>query len=147
MPKAPTKPDPKNRISVIRFIYLYLITAITFIVFIIGAVNIVDMGLKVFVFDVDEDYYERPVVMCDRFMYSPEGEKNDNEGYQDCLKRQKELDEERKSRFISESSARRLSIGIAQVVVALPLWIFHWRIIERDRKERKKRGRASHAKA
>lgn len=40
--------------SIIRFIYLYLISAISFIVFLIGAVNLVDIVIKTFVFQVDE---------------------------------------------------------------------------------------------
>ncbi len=127
--------EKRNKLSIIRFIYLYLITAITFIVFIIGAVNIVDQSLKSFVFNVEEYDYTRPVVAaieCERFL-----ESDDEEAYHDCLDKQKQASEqENKSRFTNEAK-KRISIGIAQVLVALPLWIFHWRIIERDRRERK----------
>lgn len=139
---------PRSKISIIRFIYLYLISAITFIVFLVGAVALVNLGLKVFVFDIDEDYYrfEKPMVACEYLVRTPaiEGEEGDesiNQAYEDCLETQRELEEKRNSRWISEPTARELSIGIAQVLVALPLWLFHWRTIERDRKERKTRGR------
>jgi hypothetical protein len=135
----PKTPQKRSKVSIIRFIYLYLITAITFIVFIIGAVNIVNQAFKSFVFGVEEyDYYDRPVVMMDCEMYlSPD---QDAEAYTNCLEKQKAMgiaeNEIPTSKFTNEAK-RTLSIGIAQVVVAFPLWIFHWRIIERDRKERK----------
>jgi len=129
----------KKKVSIIRFIYLYLITAITFIVFIIGAVNIVDQGLKSFVFNVEEyDYYDRPIPVMDCEIYLDANQ--DAEAYENCLEKQKAAMEYEapKSKFTNEAK-RRLSIGIAQVVVGFPLWLFHWRIIERDRRERRKK--------
>lgn len=135
----PKHQSKRSKISIIRFIYLYLISAITFIVFIIGAVTLVNQALKTFVFGVEEyDYYEtRPVqVMIDCSGY--EGEDLDN-----CIRKQeiaieKSENEMPKSRYTNEVK-RTLSIGIAQVLVAFPLWIFHWRIIERDRRRREKK--------
>jgi hypothetical protein len=127
--------NKRSKLSIIRFIYLYLITAITFIVFIIGAVNIVDQSLKSFVFNVEEYDYARPVmpaIECERYL-----ETDNKEAYRECLdKHESTEDEKEKSRFTNEAK-RRISIGIAQVLVAFPLWIFHWRTIERDRRERK----------
>lgn len=131
------KTEKMEKVSIIRFIYLYIITAITFIVFIIGAVTILDTVLKEFVFDIDDDYYARPDIICEQYIRSPEGEMIENKAYEECLEKQEKLEEEREKRLISESAARRVSIGIAQVLVGFPLWLFHWRIIERDRKERK----------
>ena len=134
----PKQNEKRSKISIIRFIYLYLISAITFIVFLFGAVTIVDQGLKSFVFGVEEyDYYNRPVpVMIDCEKYAG----LDDDSYENCLKRielveEKEVPE--KSMFTNEAK-RRLSIGVAQVLVAFPLWIFHWGIIERDRRRKRK---------
>jgi hypothetical protein len=130
----PPKPSKRSKISIIRFIYLYLISAITFIVFIIGAVTLVDQGLKTFVFGVEEyDYYERPIPVLDCTHL-------DGEDFDNCIKKMeiietKEEEVKEKSNFTNEVK-RRLSIGVAQVLVAFPLWLFHWRIIERDRKRK-----------
>ncbi|MFC1810999.1 hypothetical protein ACFLZH_05850 [Patescibacteria group bacterium] len=136
----PPKPHSKrSKVSVIRFIYLYLITAITFITFIIGAVNIVDTGLKSFVFQVDDYDYARPPMpdlMCEQYAGL------DDKSYEICLEKQRigvEKEEIIEKRGLSNDAKRRLSIGIAQVLVAFPLWLFHWRIIERDRKQRRKK--------
>lgn len=133
------KSEKRSKISIIRFIYLYLISAITFIVFLIGAVTIVDQGLKSFVFGVEEyDYeYEYPVRVplenCEIYF-----DAENNDAYKDCLGRQKSTVEERieNPKGFSNNVKRRLSIGVAQVLVAFPLWIFHWGIIERDRKRK-----------
>lgn len=152
MPRTSSRRSSQDgKVSTIRLIYLYLISAITFIVFLIGAVSLVNLGLKVFVFDIEENYYDynRPMMVCEPYVKAPsaEGEEIDNEkadqAYEECMAKQKAIEEKRESRWISESLARELSIGIAQVLVALPLWLFHWRTIERDRKKRKIRGRAS----
>ncbi len=150
MAKGKRKSSDDKKVSIIRLIYLYIISAITFIVFLIGAVSLVNLGLKVFVFDIQEDYYrpESPIMVCER--YAPpvketeeetEYDELQREAYEDCLEKQQKLEEKRESRWISQSVARDLSIGIAQVLVALPLWLFHWKIIERDRKKRLTRGR------
>jgi hypothetical protein len=139
MPAKKTKSSVNNKekVSIIRFIYLYIITAITFIVFIIGAVTIVDVVLKEFVFDIEEDYPAQPQMICERYLQTSEDGMTENEAYEKCIEKQEELEKEREKRFISRSSARRITIGIAQVLVGFPLWLFHWRVIERDRKERK----------
>ncbi|MBD3156747.1 hypothetical protein GF369_02865 [Candidatus Peregrinibacteria bacterium] len=150
MAKGKKNHSDDKKVSIIRLVYLYIISAITFIVFLIGAVSLVNLGLKVFIFDIQEDYYrpESPVMVCER--YSPivketeeetEYDKLQREAYEECLEKQRKREEEQESRWISQSVARDLSIGIAQVLVALPLWLFHWRIIERDRKKRLTRGR------
>lgn len=139
MPAKKTKSSFKNKekVSVTRFIYLYIITAVTFIVFIIGAVTIVDVVLKEFVFDIEGDYPARPEMVCERYLQVPGEEEPNEEAYEKCIELQKQIKEEREKKLLSNSAARKLSIGIAQVAVGFPLWIFHWRVIERDRKERK----------
>lgn len=130
-------PDKMSKISIVRFIYLYLISAITFIIFVIGAVSIVDQGLKSFVFGVTEyDYYERPVMVnCD--MYLKIDDESSKQAYDECLKNQElYVNQQEKSSFTDESK-RRLSIGVAQVLVAFPFWLFHWKIIERDRRRKR----------
>ena len=53
--------------SVIRKIYLYLFSAIGLIVVIIGSVQLVDLGLKTFVFKKADVYleYPRPIIAPD----------------------------------------------------------------------------------
>jgi hypothetical protein len=142
------KPVTKSDKSpIIRYIYLYLISAITFIVFIIGAVGLVNIALKTFIFEIEDDYmqYDRPMVMmtCEKYILSPDGERFiENLNYETCVVAQeaKEIDEDEideDNGKISSRTIQDLSIGIAQILVAFPLWLFHWRIIERDRKKKK----------
>jgi len=139
--KAAQKPlteDTKmKRISVVRFIYLYMIAAITFITFIIGAVGIVDTVMKNFVFHVEDYSYSQPVMYCEKFTMGKEGAYIDNPNYTECITSQEKAEKVQVKKFVSDETARSLSISIAQVLIAFPLWIFHWRIIERDRKEKK----------
>ncbi|MCD6109751.1 hypothetical protein J7J83_03265 [bacterium] len=151
MQKKKTTISTDRKVSIIRLVYLYLISAITFIVFLIGAVALVNLGLKVFVFGITENPYDynRPMMVCEQYIIKTppiEGESktNDdlmNKAYEDCMAKQKQIEDKKNSMWINEQTARELSIGIAQVLVALPLWLFHWSIIERDRKKLKTRGR------
>jgi hypothetical protein len=143
MPKKGQKPVSEDvklrRISIVRFIYLYMIAAITFITFVIGAVGIVDTVMKAYVFKVDDYYYSQPYMYCEKLTMGKDGIYIDNPNYQDCVSAQEKADLERKKKPISDDMARNLSIGIAQVLIAFPLWIFHWRIIEKDRKENQRK--------
>lgn len=133
----PQKETKRSKISIVRFIYLYLISAITFIVFIIGAVTLVNQGLKSFVFGVEEyDYYDRPypvMIECEKYVGISD------EDYEACIQKMETAEGEVEKSMFTNEAKRTLSIGIAQVLVAFPLWIFHWRIIERDRKRREKK--------
>lgn len=138
------KPITKSDKSpIIRYIYLYLISAITFIVFIIGAVGLVDIALKTFIFEIEDDYmrYNKPIaVICEKYIPSPDKtEFIANPNYETCVAAQEadEVEEKEDDGKIGPETAKDLSIGIAQILVAFPLWIFHWRIIERDRKKKK----------
>ncbi|MBU1445823.1 hypothetical protein KKD70_01005 [Patescibacteria group bacterium] len=141
MPPKKAITNSPDRSPIIRYIYLYLISAITFITFIIGAVGLVDIALKTFVFQIEDDYfrYQNPVVItCEKYILSPDGEEIiENLDYETCVATQKANMAEDDNGKINPETARDLSIGIAQILVAFPLWIFHWRIIERDRKRKK----------
>jgi hypothetical protein len=143
MPQKAQKPVTEDvklrRISIVRFIYLYLIAAITFITFVIGAVGIVDTVMKAYVFKVDDYYYSQPVMICEKYTMGKDGVYLDNPNYAVCLEQQKTAEEQRLKKPISDDTARNLSIGIAQVLIAFPLWIFHWRIIEKDRKQNQRK--------
>jgi hypothetical protein len=143
MPKKGQKPVSEDvklrRISIVRFIYLYMIAAITFITFVIGAVGIVDTVMKAYVFHVNDYYYSQPYMVCEKYSMGKDGVYIDNPNYAVCEEQQKLAQQENTKKPISDDMARNLSIGIAQVLIAFPLWIFHWRIIEKDRKENQRK--------
>src|SRR3972149_4606405 len=98
----------------LRLIYLYLFSAVGLIISVIGAVRLVDLGLKVIVFrGADKyEYYPQPKV---------EGEVIDEE-------EQKRIQE----RETTRQRQRELSGSIAMLIVGIPLYLYHWRTIQKE---------------
>ena len=128
---------------VIRNVYLYLVAMIGLIVLIIGAVGIINNIFQNYIFRVDyENYYTEPVPYKTGTCYSQYPDLTDSEGKRlvaptaeesaACEKRQEvQKEQNRRNRIGTE-----FSIGIAQIAVGLPIWLFHWGIIQKEYKRK-----------
>ncbi|MBL7021847.1 hypothetical protein ISR92_00765 [Patescibacteria group bacterium] len=141
----------------IRTIYLYLFALVGLAVLVIGTGQLVDLGLKVFVFkyaDVNNNYgydYGRPVSMAfdqelskvenlsecgtDCNLTDSQLEQIDNwlidyKTWQESQKDVEKIDYQRQSR------ERQASRAISLILVGLPLYMYHWTVIKRDRKRK-----------
>ena len=112
----------------IRSLYLYLFSFIGLLIAVIGTVQIVDLVLTVYVFD-EADRYEYIV----RSPLEPDNALDlDKEAeYQEELRMQNERD-------VSRQRQRRLSNSISMILVGVPLYLYHWRIISREAAQKKK---------
>jgi len=102
----------------IRIFYLYLFSFIGLLIVVMGTVRMVDLGIKVFVFkDADKYMYITPVEV------TPDGKpiKVDEE------KQKKQQEEESK-----RNRQRELSGAISMIAVGLPLYLYHWRTIQKE---------------
>jgi hypothetical protein len=99
----------------IRLIYLYLFSAVGLIVAVVGSVRLVELGLKVIVFQ-GADSYE---------YYAPklEGEMVDQEQQLQIQQRETKRQWE-----------RDLSGSFAMIVVGLPLYFYHWKTLQKENK-------------
>lgn len=100
--------------TLIRTLYLYIFASVGLIILVIGSVQIIDLGLRSFVFTEADNYYNYPVRL-----ESPEGEK---EVDQQAL-------EEYQQKEQAARTQRELSQSLAFILVGLPLFWFHVRII------------------
>jgi predicted Holliday junction resolvase-like endonuclease len=102
--------------EIVKFIYIYLFSAVGLILMIMGSTKIVDLGLKTYVFK-QADYFYAPS------FYSQEPNLSEEE----IKKRQEEL---KKAEEINKRAERQrtASIAISQIVVGLPLFLYHWRL-------------------
>lgn len=110
--------------ELLKLIYLYLFSAIGLILFINGSVRLLDLGLRTFVFkEADVYYFPTPAY--------PEDEKLSPEELQ------KRLEEQQKAEEINKRSQkqREFSGALAMIFVGLPLYVYHWRLVLRSRKE------------
>ncbi len=134
--------------SILRTIYLYFFSALGLVLVIIGAIRFIDMGLKTFIFtqaDQQLRYYyslpPTPVPLEKISQLSKENQGLSEEEKQllkEFLKEYKEIKE--KNEKIDPVVAKRqrdASINLSLIIVGLPLYLYHWRIIKRENKKKK----------
>ncbi len=134
--------------SLIRTIYLYLFALVGLALITVGGVRFVDMGLKVFVFTKAEEeqrlMYKQPFsipypVQRTEELQDEEGlSKEEKATIKQWLADYKDW-QERKLK-IDPVTARRhkdASMNLALILVGLPLYLYHWRIIKRETRNKK----------
>lgn len=144
------KPTAKkgNVSSVIRYIYLYLVAVIGLITFVMGAIGAVNIVLKNYVFQVNDFYYvpSAPIMEKTGPCAQPYLDPTDTQKkrlispseaeIKACEDRQTENDRKQQELNRKNDIGRDLSIAIAQLLIGLPLWLFHWSIIQNENRKK-----------
>lgn len=110
----------------IRVWYLYLFSFIGLLIVVIGAIQLVNLGLNVYVFQ-GADQYE--------YYNYPRGEDFPELSDEELAAQQAEQEALAK-RDLLRQRQRQLANVIAMIVVGGPLYIYHWRIISREQKSK-----------
>ncbi len=111
----------------IRLLYLYLFSFIGLLIAVIGAIQLVDLGIKVYLFQGADRYdnYATPV------KYTPDGKETkltDEE-----LAEQKRIQEKETER----QRQRQVSTALSMLLVGVPLYKYHWNMIQKESKAKK----------
>jgi hypothetical protein len=129
----------------IRTIYLYLFTLIGLVLVTIGAIRFLDMGLKAFVFTKADDpekiqrnyYYGLPIPVEKVSVLETSEDLTAEEiasvkswiaNYQEWQEDEAKID------YLVSRRQREASINLAMIIIGLPLYLYHWRIIRRETK-------------
>ncbi len=111
--------------SLIRKIYLYLFSLIGLALVVTGCVQLVNLGLKAYVFPDADKYYPYPISA------PPVSEKTASTtapaGPTDA---QLQAYQNQQTKSQRESTAAN---ALAMIIVGFPLYFYHWRVIKRDR--------------
>ena len=136
----------------VKPLYLYLVSIISIIVFIIGSVTVVNLMIREYIFDVHGSWFEDPETQCEYILTGndsiyerkvrmpvPDTISTDNltdmtreereEMYNKCVERSSEK-MEIQNRY---NFANDMSRGIAMILISLPIFFWHWRLIKRDK--------------
>lgn len=142
------KNDKAKKVSIIRYIYLYLVTAITIVMIIVSAVGFIKLALEEYVFDVKgwgelenpKNYYE----CTDDFLFYTY-DANGQRVAKDPAKSKEQMEAEKEQCLMDTQQARRLQDEnevkrelvwwLSMLVVALPLYLLHWGIIRKESKK------------
>ncbi len=136
--------------SLVRTIYLYIFALLGLVLLIIGGVNFLNMGLKAFIFTQAEEeqrilYKQLPfpssIPTVERI-----GEEIDA-GEEVCLSEEEKISIQswladfnnwkESSLKIDPITARRhrdASLNLSLILIGLPLYLYHWRIIKKETK-------------
>ncbi|OGH63497.1 MAG: hypothetical protein A2848_01160 [Candidatus Magasanikbacteria bacterium RIFCSPHIGHO2_01_FULL_50_8] len=117
--------------NVIRNIYLYLVSAVSLFLMVFALASMINLGLRTWLFPKADDNYYYPKAR-------PEYCMPDKAGLQVCptgeeLTKLEQQDKERAADARTAQRQRDLVQNISMLIVAAPLFGYHWRIIRRDR--------------
>lgn len=110
----------------IRRVYLYLFTFIGLVLITIGCVQLVGLALKTYVFKQADIYYEYPPYV----KTLPE----DPTRATTTPPTKEEIDEYQQKQRTSNRQ-REAAEAIAMILVGLPLYFYHWRVIQKEKEE------------
>jgi ABC-type lipopolysaccharide export system ATPase subunit len=139
----------------IRTIYLYLFTLIGLILITIGSVNLINLGLKRFIFtkaDQELNYNLKP-----SFPMTIDGRAATEEDFISAVEKCQEKcdltseqkqqiaswlkdykiwqEQEKQFDYLAQQRQREFSLALAFIIVGLPLYLYHWSTIKRETKD------------
>lgn len=100
----------------LRLLYLYLFSFVGLLIVVIGSIQMVNLGLKTFVFK-DIDVYE---------IYPSYPTKEE-------VVEDPAIIAQRQKREASRQQQRELVNSVSMIVVGLPLYLYHWKLIAKER--------------
>jgi len=136
-----------NHHPLIRTIYLYLFALLGLVLLTIGGIRFIDMGLKAFIFTKAEEeqrlmykqpsYLPYPVQRIEE-LQEEEGLSEEEKAtikqwladYKDWKERRLQIDP------VTARRHRDASLNLALILIGLPLYFYHWRIIKRETKNK-----------
>ncbi|MFZ3301957.1 MAG: hypothetical protein WA152_04565 [Microgenomates group bacterium] len=107
----------------IRLLYLYLFSFIGLIIAVIGTIQLVDLGMKVYIFK-DADKYDYPLAT----KFDPTGKEVE------LTDKEKEEQKAQQEKETTRNRQRQASNAIAMLLVGIPLYKYHWSILKKENK-------------
>lgn len=118
----------------IRIFYLYLLSAITIIMILVSCVQIVRIGLDAYVLKVEQPAYWYNECL------DPKPSMNGTTTVERTAEEQVECEErsiKKAKEQLAQERRRDISQALAMLIVAFPLFLYHWGIIQKDHSTKK----------
>ena len=112
--------------SLIRKIYLYLFSLIGLVLVVIGCVQLVNLGLKVYIFTAADQYYTYPVAAP----ASPVDKNASTTISVQPTDAQMKAYQDQQTKSQRENTAAE---ALAMIIIGVPLYLYHWRVIRKDK--------------
>jgi hypothetical protein len=103
----------------LRLLYLYLFSFVGLLITVIGSVQIIDLGLKTYVFQVSEYSFYREAPPLE------EGKPTVSTVSIEELETRDRIEQ-------SNQRKRQLSTSLSMILVGAPLYLYHWKTIKKE---------------
>lgn len=140
--------------SIVRTLYLYLFSLIGLVLVVIGAVGLLNIALKAFIFtQAEKDLYGFPScapVSIEKLSSSIQPAATTTTSSQSCLTEQEKADinqwivsykiwqeQNQNMNYATVQRQRDAAQNLAIIFIGLPLYLFHWATIKRELKNEK----------
>lgn len=100
----------------LRLLYLYLFSFVGLLITIIGSIQLIDLGLKTYVFKVSE------------YTYYPDPYLSEADNVKIDVAEQKRRSEEEQA----NQRKRQVSNSLAMILVGAPVYLYHWQTIKKE---------------
>lgn len=122
-----TMDTPAPRGQIIKNIYLYLVSFVALMMIIFSAADLVNILLRTYVFTkADQNYYNYPTPACPALAPGNTTSTKENSG---CINQEEQLQADKNNRDAQRQ--RDLVRDISLIVVAVPVFAYHWKIIRK----------------
>ena len=116
-------------VHILKSLYFYLVSFACVIVFIIGAVTLINTALQTWVFESNGNYYGGDVSYnCTKESMKMNGLFTNKD---ECMKYYQDIQD----KDAQNQRNRDISFGIAMAVVSLPIWVLHMYLAKAAKKE------------
>ncbi len=113
----------------IKKIYLYLVSVIALVITVVGAIMLLNMALKTWVFPKADDYGRYPISCAQPAVKNPDGSVAPAPECDPKFEEQQRKAEEDNRRAQKQSEA---SQALAMIIIAAPIWYYHWRLARKE---------------
>ena len=121
-----------ERKEIVRAIYLYLFSLVGLVLIVIGCVRLIDLGLRMYVFTKADQVLSYPVPRG--ALVGPDGKEQSITAEQDAKAQEEQKKFEEQNREAQRQ--RTAANSLATIIVGVPLFAYHWRIIKKDKQMR-----------
>ena len=115
----------------IKKIYLYLVSVIALVIMVIGGIILLNMALKTWVFTKADNNFYLDTYRCSAPVTTtePATEKTTEPT---CTPEQEEKQRKEQEEQKTANKQRDAAQATAMILVASPVWFFHWRLAKRE---------------
>ncbi len=110
--------------------YLYLVSVISLVIAVVGAIMLINLVLKTWVFPkAEQAYYYNP---CDSRMALTPVKVDGEPKTEPCTEEERAMYDKQEKENRSAQKQRDAAQALAMIIVATPVWWGHWRLAKRE---------------